>query len=84
MERAQNVGLISIILNNKKNVDSFFLFANYNDGHRKNFFCVAVNLLELSELQEVMMQIQQNDEMSVKEQCLYVLEMFQKMLIEEI
>ena len=35
------------------------LLANYNDGRRKNFFCVAVNLLELSELQEAMKQIQQ-------------------------
>ena len=34
------------------------LLANYNDGRRKNFFCVAVNLLELSELQEAMKQIQ--------------------------
>lgn len=33
------------------------LLSNYNDGRRKNFFCVAVNLLELSEIQEAIKQI---------------------------
>ena len=57
------------------------LLANYNDGRRKNFFCVAVNLLELSELQEAMKQIQQNDELSVlsvKEQCSYIVDILKK------
>ena len=57
------------------------LLSNYNDGRRKNFFCVAVNLLELSELQEIMKQLQFNNELSslsAKEQCLYVVETFQK------
>ena len=57
------------------------LLANYNDGRRKNFFCVAVNLLELSELQEAMKQIEHNDELSVlsvKEQCSYIVDVFQK------
>lgn len=42
---------------------------------------MAVNLLELSELQETMKQLQFNDELSslsVKEKCLYVVEAFQK------
>ncbi len=54
---------------------------NYNDGHRKNFFCVSVNLLKLSEIQEAVKQIQSNDGLSslpFKEQCLYVAEVFQK------
>ena len=41
-----------------------YLLSNYNDGRRKNFFCVAVNLLELSEIQEAIKQIQSNDELS--------------------
>lgn len=28
------------------------LLEHYNDGRRKTFFCLAVNLLELSELRE--------------------------------
>ncbi len=41
-----------------------YLLSNYNDGQRKNFFCAAVNLLELSEIQEAIKQIQSNDELS--------------------
>ena len=33
------------------------LLAGYNDGRRKSFFCVAVNLLELEEIREAMQQI---------------------------
>ena len=58
-----------------------FLLASYNDGRRKNFFCVVVNLLELSELREAMKQIRSNDELSLlsfKAQCSYVAEVFQK------
>ena len=29
------------------------LLAGYNDGRRKSFFCLAVNLLELSDCQEM-------------------------------
>ena len=31
-----------------------FLLAEFNDGRRKSFFCTAVNLLELSEVEEAM------------------------------
>ena len=58
-----------------------YLLSNYNDGRRKTFFCVAVNLLELPELQEAIKQIQANDELPslpFKEQCLYVIEVLQK------
>lgn len=51
------------------------------ERRRKNFFCVAVNLLELSEIQEAMEQIRSNNELSslpFKEQCLYVAGVFQK------
>lgn len=35
------------------------LLAHYNDGKRKNFYCTAVNLLELSDLNELKEYIQQ-------------------------
>jgi len=31
-----------------------FLIADYNDGRRKNFYCLAVNLLSLPDLQGIM------------------------------
>lgn len=33
------------------------LLTNYNDGRRKSFFCLAVNLLELQDVRRVMEQI---------------------------
>lgn len=33
------------------------LLSNYNDGRQKNFFCIAVNLLELQDTRDVMIHI---------------------------
>ena len=82
LERVQNIGIKQYNLEQQEKIQILsHLLANYNDGRRKNFFCVAVNLLELSELQEAMKQIQQNDELSVlsvKEQCSYIVDILQK------
>ena len=75
--------LNNIILSKREKIQILSrLLSDYNDGRRKNFFCVAVNLLELSELKEAMEQIQANDELSslpLKEQCSFVVEVFQKL-----
>jgi hypothetical protein len=34
-----------------------FLIKNYNDGRRKNFYCIAVNLLKLADLRNIMEKI---------------------------
>ena len=82
LERAQSIGIEQHNLEQQEKIQILsHLLSNYNDGRRKNFFCVAVNLLELSELQEAMKQIQSNDELfllSFKAQCSYVAEVFQK------
>lgn len=82
LERAQIIGIEQYNLEQRGKIQILsHLLANYNDGRRKNFFCVSVNLLELSELQEAMKQIQANHELSslsVKEQCAYVAETFQR------
>jgi hypothetical protein len=36
-----------------------FLISNYNDGRRKNFYCIAVNLLELADVKAIMEEIDQ-------------------------
>lgn len=76
LKRAQNIGIKEYNLEQKEKMQILsYLLSNFNDGRRKNFFCVAVNLLELSELHDVMEQIQSNDKLSllpIKEQCLYV------------
>lgn len=82
LERAQSIGIEQYNLEQREKAQILsHLLSNYNDGRRKNFFCVAVNLLELSELQEAIKQIQSNSELPslpFKEQCLYVAEVFQK------
>lgn len=82
LERAQSTGIEQYNLEQQEKIQILsHLLSNYNDGRRKNFFCVAVNLLELSELREAMKQIQSNDELSLlsfKAQCSYVAERLQK------
>lgn len=82
IERAQNIGIEQYNLEQQEKTQILsYLLANYNDGRRKNFFCVAVNLLELSELREAVKQIQQNEELpdlSIKEQCIYIVDVLQK------
>lgn len=82
LERAKNIGIAQYNLEQQEKVQILsYLLSNYNDGRRKNFFCVAVNLLELSEIQEAIKQIQSNHELPAlpfKAQCLYVVDVFQK------
>ncbi len=57
-----------------------FLLANYNDGRKKNLFCVAVNLLKMQEINEILMQIESNSELerfTSKEKSSYVAGLFQ-------
>jgi hypothetical protein len=57
------------------------LLNNYNDGRRKNFFCLAVNLLELQDVKNVIKQIatesQLND--SIKEKSAIAVHLFEIM-----
>lgn len=82
LERAQYIGIEQYNSEQQEKTQILsHLLSNYNDGRRKNFFCVAVNLLELSELKEAMEQIESNDELSslpLKVQSLFVVEVFQK------
>lgn len=82
LERAQSMGIERYNLEQREKTRILsYLLSNYNDGRRKNFFCVAVNLLELSDLREAIKQIQSNGELSslpFKAQCSYAAETLQK------
>lgn len=57
------------------------LLADYNDGRKKTFYCITVNLLELEELREVFQQIESSPDiemLSLKERSSYVAGLFQK------
>ncbi len=54
---------------NEKTAFLEFLLSDYNDGRKKNFYCVAVNLLELADLLDIKAQIENLDEdLSKKDQ----------------
>ena len=76
MERARQIGVEAYSGEQREKIEILhYLLANFNDGRRKNFFCVAVNLLEIPELREVLNQVKGNGEMAAlpkKEQCAYV------------
>ncbi len=61
-----------------------FLLGNYNDGRRKSFFCVAVNLLELADLKTVINEIKDRTkpDSAIKEKAAFAVEAFQAMAAE--
>ena len=57
-----------------------FLLASYNDGRRKNLFCIAVNLLEIGEIENILQAVKSDKEfqgLSKKEQALFILRYWQ-------
>ena len=56
------------------------LLSNYNDGRKKTLFCVAVNLLELQELQAVLREVACRSDMetlTLKEKSAFVASLLQ-------
>ena len=81
LEKAQKIGIEKYNLEQKEKIKILdYLLSAYNDGRRKNFFCAAVNLLELSELQEAVTQINnlKLSSFSIKEKSLYAVNTLQK------
>ena len=62
------------------------LLSNYNDGRKKTLFCVAVNLLELQELQTVLREIDRKPDMetiTLKEKGAFVAGLLQDAAAEK-
>ena len=82
LEREKTIGIEQYNLEQEEKVHILdYLLSRYNDGRRKTFFCLAVNLLELSELGEAMKELTDNgelDSLPLKAQCAYVVDVFQK------
>ena len=56
------------------------LLAEYNDGRRKSFYCVAVNLLPLTRIEKIMEQIANQpalDTLPMKIKAAYVISLFE-------
>jgi hypothetical protein len=80
-EKVEQIGISSYNAEQTEKIEILnFLLSNYNDGRRKNFFCVAVNLLELHEIKQVIKQIEENAEfnsLTLKDKSAHVVGLFQ-------
>lgn len=55
------------------------LLNTYNDGRKKTLFCVAVNLLELNDLENIINELDKyTSNLSLKEKATYAANLFQK------
>lgn len=62
------------------------LLAEYNDGRRKTFYCVAINLTPLQQIESIMEQAANNSYLStlgIKEKSAYIVSLFQEYASQE-
>jgi len=81
-EKVKNIGLDAYQAEQNEKVEMLRnLLGNYNDGRQKNFFCIAVNLLEMEDVKHVMEQItyEAKPEDSIKEKSAIAVRLFQNM-----
>lgn len=87
MERAQKIGIELYNEEQAKKADILhMLLSDYNDGHRKTFYCVAVNLLPLQDLENVMNQIAEDasfNSLKIKEKAEKAVSLFQNLAIQQ-
>lgn len=80
LEKAKRIGVEQYNLEQQQKIQALnYLLSNFNDGRRRSFFCVAVNLLELSEIQEAIEQLKTDMELSAlptKERAFRAAEIF--------
>ena len=76
MEKAKRLGIDAYNAEQAEKANILeVLLSNYNDGRKKTLFCVAVNLLELQDLQTVLKEIDCKPDMETltfKEQSAFV------------
>lgn len=81
LDRAQKMGMETYLEElGEKTAILEKLLAGYNDGRRKSFFCLAVNLFELSDCQEVWEEIssQTTGAQSPKERAALAVRLFRE------
>ena len=83
LERVKNIGIDAYKSELEEKVEILnYLLNNFNDGRRKNFFCIAINLLELEDVKTVMAQLgtgESLDSMALKEKAVLAVKLFQEM-----
>ncbi|MCL2053103.1 MAG: DUF3795 domain-containing protein [Oscillospiraceae bacterium] len=82
MEKAKQIGMEAYKAELDEKIELLEkLLESYNDGRRKGFYCLAVNLLELSDIKAVMGQLggAVDSAMPIKEKAKTVANLFQAM-----
>jgi len=85
LEKAKKVGIETYIKEqHEKIVILEELLEHYNDGRRKSFYCVVVNLLELDDIKTVMKQVKKDTkpEMTLKEKAVVAVKIFEEKALE--
>ena len=82
LEKAKTIGIEQYNAEQQEKIQILHtLLDNYNDGRKKTFFCVAVNVLALQELKEILAQIEGNSAFTAMEranQCKFVSGLFEE------
>lgn len=82
LDKAKNIGLEAYEIELNRKIELLeLLLSNYDDGRRKSFYCVAVNLLELSDIASAIEQITYDAKTvdSAKEKALIAVQVLQDM-----
>lgn len=78
LERAKTIGISRYNEEQQEKVRILnLLLGRYNDGRRKTFFCLAVNLLPLSELKAAVSQLNDLEDLSLKERSAQAVRLLQ-------
>ena len=79
MEKLRTVGADRYHAEQEEKVQLLgYLLSSCNDGRRKTLFCLAVNLLELSDIRAVVDQLIASDLSTVKERALFAAALLQE------
>ena len=84
--KVQEMGIESYCEEQRKKSEILkMLLSGYNDGRRKTFYCVAVNLLPLQDIENVMKQIAEDslDYLTMKEKAEIIVSFFQDIAIKQ-
>lgn len=87
LERQKEMGAEAYRAEQKEKICNLkWLLKNCNDGWKKTFFCMAVNLLPVEDVRSVLKQAEMNDDfedLSLKEKVAYMAGRFQKIADEQ-
>jgi len=86
LEKAKQMGIEAYMKEQKEKISILEeLLKHYNDGRRKSFFCIVVNLLELEDVKAVMKQVKNEitQGMSLKEKATATVRLFEEKALQK-